>query len=75
MYLRQNCITLVDVEVGAAVVVEVKGVELDAAPQPPDSSPWAAKARLFCVMRAALSDTAAVPVGVPVAGWSTRGLE
>ena len=59
----------------AAVVVEVKGVVLAAAPQPPDSSPWAAKARLFCVMRAALSDTAAVPVGVPVAGWSTRGLE
>ena len=65
-----------DVKVVAAVVVEVEGVVLGAAaPQPPDSSPWAAKARLFCVMRAALSDTAAVPVGVPVAGWSTRGLE
>ena len=40
-----------------------------------DSSPLAANMNLFWVMTAALLDTPATPVGVPVAGKMTAGLE
>ena len=40
-----------------------------------DSSPLAANMNLFWVMTAALLDTPATPVGVPVAGRMTEGLE
>ena len=40
-----------------------------------DSSPRAANMNLFWVITAALLDTPATPVGVPVAGSVTAGLE
>ena len=62
--------------VGAAVVV---AGPLVAAPPPPphaaDSSPRADSVSMFLMKMAALSDTPATPVGVPVAGRVTAGLE
>ena len=40
-----------------------------------DSSPRAANMNLFWVMTAALLETPATPVGVPVAGKMTAGVE
>jgi len=44
-------------------------------PQDPDSFPKAAILNLFSVMTLALLETPAIPVGVPVAGKVTSGLE
>ena len=41
----------------------------------PVSSPTDAKAALFSRSTLALFDTPATPVGVPVTGWTTLGLE
>ena len=56
-------------EVVAVVVVA------DVSWQVLDSSPRAANMNLFWVMTAALLETPATPVGVPVAGRMTAGLE
>ena len=62
-------------------VAEVTGLEVvtdDGVPeeeQVDDSSPSAAIANLFLVMTAALLETPSTPVGVPVPGKFTLGLE
>ena len=50
------------------VVVDVESVVCWPSPQTADSSPTAAKANLFLVMTAALLESPATPVGVPVIG-------
>ena len=66
------------------VVVVVTGLEVVALglevvvmgeEQVDDSSPSAAIANLFWVMIAALSETPLTPVGVPVPGYITSGLD
>ena len=70
-----------------AVVLDVEMVEVvgeavlpDTAPLPPvsqvpDSSPRAEKVPMFLIRTAALLDTPSTPVGVPVMGKMTAGLE
>ena len=66
-------------DVGIAEVVG-EAVLPDTAPLPPvsqvpDSSPRAAKVSMFLIRTAALLDTPSTPVGVPVTGKMTTGLE
>ena len=56
-------------------VVVVVVVEPDVSWHVFDSSPRAANMNLFWVMTAALLETPATPVGVPVAGRMTAGFE
>jgi len=61
------------VVVVAVVVVVVVGVTVVS--QVKNSFPVAAKAALLRLRRAALLDTPSIPVGVPVRGKITSGLE
>ena len=72
-------VVLEDVDVRIAEVVG-EAVLPDTAPLPPvsqvpDSSPRAAKVSMFLIRTAALLDTPSTPVGVPVMGKMTAGLE
>ena len=66
---------VVVVVVVVVVLVDVVGAAVDSSAQAADSSPTAAKRNLISVMTAALLETPATPVGVPVCGRITLGLE
>ena len=66
--LEEVVLGLEEVVLGLEVVVT--GEE-----QVEDSSPSAAIANLFLVMTAALLETPSIPVGVPVPGYITSGLD
>ena len=57
------------------VDVVVCGVEVDPSLHTEDSSPMEAKTLLFILITAALLDTPATPVGVPVPEYMTSGFE
>lgn len=59
----------------AVVVVVVVVVGVTVVSQVKNSFPVAAKAALLRLRRAALLDTPSIPVGVPVRGKITSGLE
>ena len=62
---------LVVVVIVVGIVVVVVVVEAQA----PDSSPRAEKVAMFLLRTAALLEMPSTPVGVPVMGWVTAGLE
>ena len=75
-------VVLEDVVVLDVRIAEVVGEAVlpDTAPLPPvsqvpDSSPRAAKVSMFLIRTATLLDTPSTPVGVPVTGKMTTGLE
>ena len=57
------------------VVVVVVGIVVVVEAQAPDSSPRAEKVAMFLLRTAALLEMPSTPVGVPVMGWVTAGLE
>ena len=68
-------VVAVVVVVVVVVVVIVVVVVVVVAAHAPDSSPMAEKVAMFLLRTAALLEIPSTPVGVPVMGWVTAGLE